>query len=341
MTEANELSHAADHAASVETLREHDRFYVPVSLSEDTSVALRQYYLGLSQTPTLSKPQSIEESDAIVSFVEQMQTPLSDQLLSTLSATVDEDTVGGVSVLRIKPKICDNSLAPLVYVHGGGWVLGSARSTAGTPALIGNATKREVISIDYTLAPRANFETVTDEVLSVWNALIVDGRDTATIGLLGDSAGGNIILSSTLKMRDQGVALPGALWVLSPPTDLTFSGETMYTVGTLDPALGVEQMPWLREAYVAEGDPRNPYASPLYGDFTQPFPPTLIQGGTRELLLSDFVRQYQAIRSGGHEAILDLYEGMPHVFQVFLAATWEGRTAIDRAAAFFNSHLAI
>ena len=79
--------------------------------------------------------------------------------------------------------------------------------------------------------------------------------------------------------------------------------------------------------------------SPVYGDYTQAFPPTLLQVGTREHLLSSSVREYQAIRSGGHEAVLDVYEGMPHVFLSLIPQAPETRTAIKRAADFFALHL--
>ena len=96
---------------------------------------------------------------------------------------------------------------------------------------------------------------------------------------------------------------------------------------------------WGANVYADPKDQKNPYASPVYGDYAKAFPPTLIQGGTREMLLSNFVRQYQAIRGGGHEAVLDLYEGMPHVFQGSLPNAPETHTAIARAAAFFKLHL--
>lgn len=96
---------------------------------------------------------------------------------------------------------------------------------------------------------------------------------------------------------------------------------------------------WDASAYADPQDQRNPYVSPVYGDYAKAFPPTLIQGGTREMLLSNFVREYQAIRGGGHEAVLDLYEGMPHVFQGSIPNAPETRAAIARAAVFFKEHL--
>ena len=106
-----------------------------------------------------------------------------------------------------------------------------------------------------------------------------------------------------------------------------------------DPVLDAESLSWSADVYADPKDQKNPYVSPVYGDYTKAFPPTLIQGGTREIFLSNFVRQYQAIRGGGHEAVLDLYEGMPHVFQGVTPDSPETRTAIGRAADFFARHL--
>jgi acetyl esterase/lipase len=196
-----------------------------------------------------------------------------------------------------------------------------------------------VISIDYTRAPRGNYLSITSEVLAVWSELIAGSHDPAVIGMFGDSAGGNLVAASTLRMRDQGMPLPGALLLLSPATDLTWGGDSIYTLGDVDPGLDRQSITWMSEAYVGQDDPRHPYASPVFGDFSQAYPPTLIQVGTREILLSDAVRLYQAIRSGGHEAVLDVYEGMPHVFQGILHAAPESDVAWHRAAEFLNDRL--
>ena len=126
---------------------------------------------------------------------------------------------------------------------------------------------------------------------------------------------------------------------MSPWSDITATGDTYQTLSGLDPTLDVESLSWSADAYADPKDQKTPYVSPVYGDYSKPFPPTLIQGGTREIFLSNFVRQYQAIRSGGQEAVLDLYEGMPHVFQGVTPDSPETRTAIGRAAAFFDQHL--
>jgi monoterpene epsilon-lactone hydrolase len=264
-------------------------------------------------------------------------------LAQKLGVTYRDDSIAGVPVLRIMPKNAAIDGRVLVYIHGGGWIGGSIKSTFASPANFAVATGLPVISIEYGLAPEHDFRDVTGQAVAVYKALLAQGHKAGQIGLFGDSAGGNIILGSTLRMRDEGIRLPAALVALSPCTDLGNDGDTRTTLAYVDPVL--DNQVWLdavMKAYAGKDAAamKNPWASPVYGDYTRPFPATLIQGGTREYLLSDFVREYQAIRTGGGEAVLDLYEGMPHVFQAYLSTTPEGRQAYKTASAFFLSHLA-
>jgi monoterpene epsilon-lactone hydrolase len=255
--------------------------------------------------------------------------------------TVTPDTVGGVPVLRIVPPGAATGGRVLVYVHGGGWALGSARGSLNGAAIYAVATGLPVISVDYGLAPEHDFRDITGQVVAVYRALLSGGHRPNQIGMFGDSAGGNIIPGSMLRARDEGLPMPAALVLLSPCFDLGEDGDTRTTLAAAEPALDLPVT--LRAMLLGyAGSPeniRNPWASPVYGDFSRGFPPTLIQGGTRELLVSDFVRGYQAIRAGGNEAVLDIYEGMPHVFMTYLSATPEGRRAITTARDFFLARL--
>ena len=201
------------------------------------------------------------------------------------------------------------------------------------------ASGHEVISIDYTLAPRADWHVVTDQVLAVWKAVLASGVKPESVGIMGDSAGGGLAAGSVLKMRDHHLPLPGALYLISPGADISGEGDTYKTLAAADPILSTETTSWSAEAYAAVADQKNPYVSPVYGDYTQAFPPTLLQVGTREHLLSSSVREYQAIRSGGHQAVLDVYEGMPHVWLSLIPQAPETKIAIKRATDFFALHL--
>jgi monoterpene epsilon-lactone hydrolase len=176
-------------------------------------------------------------------------------------------------------------------------------------------------------------------VVAVWKAVLSSGVKPESIGMMGDSAGAGLAAGSVLKMRDRHLPLPGALYLLSPSVDLSGAGDTSTTLAPVDPVLAPDTSAWSREAYAAVTDQKNPYVSPVYGDYTQAFPPTLIQAGTREMLLSGAVREYQAIRSGGHEAVLDIYEGLPHDWFGLIPQAPETKTAVSRASDFFASHL--
>ncbi|MCC2978244.1 alpha/beta hydrolase [Sphingomonas sp. PL-96] len=310
---------------------------VPNTVSPETAAQLKFVYGFMAKKPG-PRPTSPAEWDRQAKQNEAAILPLVDGVVKPLNISYKTETIGRVPVLRIRP----TNYRPgqvLIYVHGGGYVSFSARSSLVQAALIANATGDEVISIDYTLAPHGKFQIVTDQVLSVWRELLANGVTPSNTGMFGDSAGGGLAAGSVLKMRDKGLPLPGALWLLSPWSDITQTGDTYTTLAAADPTLDAESLSWAADAYAAPEDQKNPYASPVYGDYSKAFPPTLIQVGLREIFLSTAVRHYQAIRSGGHEAVLDAYEGMPHVFQAIVSNTVESKTAVARAAAFFREHL--
>ena len=315
------------------------RYQVPATVSPEAARDLAAIYAAASRQVPAPRPKSIEDWDRQKEALDKRMTPASNAIVAKLGTSVQDDQLGGVPVVRVRPANYRASGRTLVYLHGGGYTRFSAHSRLGPAALVAAATGDEVISIDYAVAPRGNWRTVTDQVVSVWKALLSKPIGPARIGLFGDSAGAGIAAGSILKMRDQGLALPGALYLMSCSCDVTQTGDSYMTLAGLDPVLDVDSSAWGAEVYAEPHDQKNPYVSPVYGDYAKAFPPTLIQGGTREMLLSNFVREYQTIRSGGHVAVLDLYEGMPHVFQASLPETPESRTALATAARFFKEHL--
>ena len=131
-----------------------------------------------------------------------------------------------------------------------------------------------------------------------------------------------------------------ALLLFSPWSDLTETGDTYQTLKYAEPMYLYERH-LIRGAlaYADEKDLTHPYVSTVYGSYQEGFPPTLIQGGTRELFLSNFVRHYQALDTAGQQVKLDLYDGLPHVFQCILPNAPESLTAWGKAATFINTHL--
>ena len=315
------------------------RFRIAPTVSAEAARDLAPVFAVNATLPPPVRPVSLDDWDRQNAAIEQRFAPRSKAYADKLGVIMTDDRIGGVPVVRLRPAGYRPGGPLLIYLHGGAYTRFSAHAEVIPAALIASATRDEVISVDYTLAPRARWQAVTDQIISVWRALLAAHIAPRGIGLFGDSAGGGLAAGSVLKMRDLGLPLPGALYLMSPASDETHIGDSIETLAALDPMLNLESVSWSAAAYADPADQKNPYVSPVYGDYSKPFPPTLIQGGTREMLLSNFVRQYQAIRSGGHEAVLDLYEGMPHVFQGMTPGSPETRTAIARAAAFFDQHL--
>jgi acetyl esterase/lipase len=266
--------------------------------------------------------------------------PAADAAAAHYEATIQARELGGVPVLDVRPRTWRANEKLLVYIHGGSYTFGSARSTLPSSLPVADRTGLRVISVDYTLAPVGKWEQVTDQAVAVLQGLQGEGHRLQDIALVGDSAGGGLAVGAVLKMRDRGLGMPAAVVVRSPWTDLTEAGDTRVTLAHADPVLvypgGLKQS---AAAYADPPDQRQPYVSPVYADFSGGFPPTLVQGGTKELLLSDFVRLYQALNTAGVPATLDLYEGMPHVFQRPLPDSLEAQAALTEVKRFVDEHL--
>ncbi|HLG89575.1 MAG TPA: alpha/beta hydrolase fold domain-containing protein [Alphaproteobacteria bacterium] len=190
-----------------------------------------------------------------------------------------------------------------------------------------NRSGIKVVSVDYTPAPTARWREIMDQVVAVYRAVLAATGDANQIGIWGDSAGGSIVAGAALKLRDEGVPMPAAIVLWAPWSDVSMAGDTYTTLAAADPLLAIDRLKASANAYADPVDQKNPYVSPVYGDYSKGFPPTLIQCGTRDMFLSSCVREYQAISEAGMSATLDLYEGMVHVFQPMAPDSPEGRAA--------------
>ena len=157
------------------------------------------------------------------------------------------------------------------------------------------------------------------------------GYGARDVILTGDSAGGNLALALALKLKEEGRLLPRGIALMSPWTDLTSSGESFATKAALDPVLNREYIDRMILAYARDRDLMDPLISPLFGDFTG-FPPTYIQVGENEILLSDATRLHQAFVDVNVSVRMDIYPGMWHVFQ--MSPVKAARDAMDKNAEF-------
>ena len=259
--------------------------------------------------------------------------------LPKLGLSMIDAKLGGVPVIDVRPRGWDKADRRLViYVHGGAFTINSARSTVANAGRLAAKSGIRVISVDYTLAPAANWKIIQDQVLSVFKDLLEQGYRMPEMAIIGDSAGGNLATRTVLTLRDKGLGMPAAAVLWAPWSDLTDEGDTAITLKDAEPILSYRNIlePSAR-AYADGLDLKDPRISPLYADFTKGFPPTLIQDSTRTTFLSTSVRLYRKLDAAGAQPVLDLYEGMWHVFQADL--TPEAETAVGKSAAFIATQL--
>jgi acetyl esterase/lipase len=315
------------------------RTFVPPTIS----AAWRSYFESVPDPTTIPPrpaPHDVQGWRRVHAEFEAQRLAPAAKLAEKLGVSLAETRLGGVKVLDIKPAGWQDDGKVLVYAHGGAYTLFSARSTLTSSAVAATATGYRVISIDYTNPPQARWQAVTDEVVSVFKALKEQGFAMKNVGFFGDSAGAGLAGGAVLKMRDLGLELPAAVVLWSPWSDITETGDTYVTLKNAEPSYIYETVLGpAAEAYADLADQKHPYVSPVYGDYARGFPPTLIQGGTRELFLSNFVRLYQAMDTAGVEVKLDLYEAMPHVFQNKLPDSAESKLALKKMKAFLDRHL--
>ncbi|MBI1916648.1 MAG: alpha/beta hydrolase [Planctomycetes bacterium] len=330
-------------ATSAQDRPEKEKSFVHVG--DTVSPEARQYLESLPDPATLPAwpaPSDVTGWKRAWEAGEAASEPKVQATLKRYEPTVKERKLGGVPVLDIKPKGWKDNGKVLVHAHGGAYTMYSARSRLPSSVPAAAATGLRVISVDYSVAPLGKWQKVTDQVVAVFDGLRKEGHKRKDIAIYGESAGGALAAGSVLKMRDQGRGMPAAVVLWSPWADITNRGDSAVTLKQFEPTyLYDKHLKPAADAYADPKDQKHPYVSPVYGDYSKGFPPTLIQGGTKELFLSHFVRQYRAIDGADGMAVLDLYEGMPHVFQIRpeLADAPETRAALKKMAAFLKRHL--
>ena len=224
----------------------------------------------------------------------------------------------------------------ILYLHGGGWILGSPLSSRRLNSAIAEATKIRILSIDYRLAPEHPFPTPLEDCVDAYKCLLSDGFKSDHIIIAGDSAGGNLTLTTLLKLRDQGIDLPAGAICLSPATDFSLADDSYFKNAETDPGLADVGIFWWYVAYLAGENPRNPYISPLFADL-KGLPPILVQVSSCEMLYSDATRFVEKAKKAGTNAILQSWDGMSHVFQgLIYELIPEAEDAISKIADFTN-----
>jgi acetyl esterase/lipase len=245
--------------------------------------------------------------------------------------------LGGVPVLGIETGAASHD-AVVLWFHGGWYVIGSPRTSAGLSSDLARRIDARVVSVDYRLAPEHPYPAALEDARAAYRGLLDSGADPRSIAVVGESGGGGLAVALLASLAEAGLAQPAATVLISPWTDLTLSGETMTSMVGIDPVFTPEKVSVRAADYVGSADPADPSISPIFGDL-RGVTPILIQAGSHEILLDDSIRLARRAAIDDVAVTLDVTPGVPHGFQAFAAMLDEGDAALARAAAFLDHRL--
>jgi len=279
----------------------------------------------LRSQPVVNPNASVEEARAGFEQVASMFPVDADIKREAVSA-------GGIKAEWVSAPDADAGRAVL-YLHGGGYVIGSINTHRSLAARLSRASGARVLVIDYRLAPEHPHPAAVDDAVAAYRWMLAQGLKPARITVAGDSAGGGLTVATLVAIRDAKLPLPGAGACLSPWVDLEGIGESMTTKADVDPIVQKAGLLQMAAAYLGGKAPRTPLAAPLYADLSG-LPPLLIQVGTAETLLDDASRLAERARKAGVTVSYEPWESMIHVWHLFAPMLDEGQQAIDRIGEF-------
>jgi epsilon-lactone hydrolase len=239
--------------------------------------------------------------------------------------------IGGVSCTVLEPEA--GPTATVLYLHGGGYRLCSARSYAAFGSHLAATSGARVVVVDYRLAPEHRFPAAVEDAVAVYEALLAAGTAPGDVVVAGDSAGGGLTVALLLAARDRGLPLPAGGAPLSPWVDLTNSGASYRTRADADKLFSAASAAEAASLYLGDADPTDPLASPALGDLSG-LPPLLVHVGDAEVLLDDARLLAERAEAAGVEVTLRVFDEMPHVWHISYPAFPEAVEAVEEVAAF-------
>ncbi|MEM8994005.1 MAG: alpha/beta hydrolase [Acidobacteriota bacterium] len=251
---------------------------------------------------------------------------------------VREATVGGVAVEWLElPE--SRSGRTVVYLHGGGFVVGSPASHRQTAARLARSARSRCLVVDYRRAPEWPYPAARDDVLAVWREL-AGSVDVRGLALAGDSAGAGLGILAMAQFTGLGLPLPRACVALSPWVDYAGTTPSLDAHAALDPVVQRPGLLKMSKLYLGDADPWDPEVTPLRADLSQ-LPPTLIQAGGAETLVDDAKRLAARAEAHGVDVTLDVWPDMIHAWHLFAGRLEEGQSALDAAGKFLDGHMAV
>lgn len=288
---------------------------------------VQQVFQLLAAGPLSDPTQTLEQMRANLDGLAHMFPPVP-------GVTSSPAAIGGMRAEWIRPEGADRDRA-ILFVHGGGYMIGSIDSHRDLASRIAKAANSDVLVFDYRRAPEHPFPAGLEDVLVAYRWLVgTAGHAPNKIAIVGDSAGGGLAIAATLALRDAGdIGIPGALAVMSPWVDLAC--DTASLVNSTDPLMQPGPVKLMAMAYLAGQDPRSPKISPLYADLAG-LPRMLIQVGGAEGLRDDGERFAVRAREAGVDVTIEVWDEMFHAWQMFAIMLEDGQRAIERVGAFLR-----
>ncbi|BBB95286.1 MULTISPECIES: alpha/beta hydrolase [Bradyrhizobium] len=262
-------------------------------------------------------------------------------LKAKLGVKVEETRLAGVHCYIVTPnKIAlENRRRLLIHVHGGGYVFGPGEAALPEAIMMAGFGGFKVLSVDYRMPPDFPYPAAMDDAMAVWKE-VLKSHEHRRLAIFGTSTGGAMTLAMVLRAKDEKLPLPAAIAPGTPWSDIDKIGDSYASNEWVDNVL-VTWDGWLGRAaklYANGTSLKNPYISPIYGDF-KGFPPTILTSGTRDLFLSNTVRTHRKLRRAGVIADLNVYEGQSHAQYQFNVDAPETKEAFTDIARFFDRYL--
>lgn len=228
--------------------------------------------------------------------------------------------------------------ATVLYLHGGGYMIGSCQSHRGLVARLGQAAGVRTLAVDYRLAPEHPYPAAVDDAVTAYQWLLEGGTRPERIFFGGDSAGGGLAVATMLRCKSRNIPLPRAAVLFSPFADMGTTGQSLTDNLERDVLVTEGMAPGMAQGYLAGADPRSPEASPIYGDLSG-LPPIMIQVSSHEVLLDDSLRLLRAAILADVKVHIRVYQELPHVWQLYAGILDEGEAALAEAGTFLAQHL--
>jgi acetyl esterase/lipase len=279
----------------------------------------------------------LRDAASVQEWVDQRDCELAQMIRDRVPADLplEENSfeIDGVTTYMLRPHHVNGSVDTPVFldIHGGALIIGGGEVCRLTSRALALGRPMVSWSVDYRMPPKHPYPAALDDCLAVYRRLL-DERSPQDIFVGGVSAGGNLAAALILRAKDEGLAMPAGLVLVTPEVDLTESGDTFRTldgIDTLQSAMSINLL------YAGGADLADRYLSPLFGDFSG-FPPTFLSAGTRDLFLSNTVRMHRRLLAAGIETELHVFEAMPH--GGFGGATPEDADLAQSVVAFLERH---